>query len=639
MAVETPVVVNLLYDFQCNECDFATDSHDYFKTHKKIKHENEGIIYRCDICTKTFNYPSAVKVHKENLHSDSILYYCKYCNHISNCKQNIAKHEKRCLLSKQREQCQKCGKFLKLSHMTTHKKVGCVVKVGKDPSTLTLQCEKCDYKTHQDIYLRRHKVNYHSNNVIHCEFCKFRSPYQVKLRIHTIKYHPLLKCESCDFQTNIRDKMRQHHRNIHPLLCKHCQFSTVFEYTLKLHACEVHREKIDCDFKEKEKCDYRITSMEDWKNHRISQHNLDFYSCKKCNFVTGNRIDLSSHHSYYHKKHECFICKLSFTTKDDVKKHEQSEHKNFLFLCQYCQYYCTQSITLKVHKHRKHFVCSKCEIVCKNKPELNEHMKSAHGSNMHKCRHCDFSYDTVKQYSIHRKTHSDVHKKERKRGKRFPKIVCKDCSFTCHSIKEYRLHRIENQLSHGKENEKRKTKSNVYCKFCDFVSTTKKEYFLHRKESHPNVHKCRICNFIPKSSKEYVSHKGIHKKKAKTKTLKDANPMEDYDENDIEILVDELPSNTEMQTPAEYMETEDDKMSIELDLSAIIASLPADSYIEPVKEEEVSTKEDDSEGTTYVCPINACTYMAKNLSQTLQNEHYRSKHPDADTVNIQFLIL
>ena len=49
MPDETAVVVDLLYDFQCDECDFATDSQDYLKTHKRIKHENEGIIYRCDI--------------------------------------------------------------------------------------------------------------------------------------------------------------------------------------------------------------------------------------------------------------------------------------------------------------------------------------------------------------------------------------------------------------------------------------------------------------------------------------------------------------------------------------------------------------------------------------------------------------
>ena len=111
------------------------------------------------------------------------------------------------------------------------------------------------------------------------------------------------------------------------------------------------------------------------------------------------------------------------------------------------------------------------------------------------------------------------------------------------------------------------------------------------------------------------------------------------DENDMEIIEEELPHNTEIQTNSEYMETKYDKKSIELDLSAIIASLPADTYIQPVKDEEVSTIGDESEGATYVCPINSCTYMTKEFSATHQTEHYRSKHPDADTVNMQFLSL
>ena len=62
-------------------------------------------------------------------------------------------------------------------------------------------------------------------------------------------------------------------------------------------------------------------------------------------------------------------------------------------------------------------------------------------------------------------------------------------------------------------------------------------------------------------------------------------------------------------------------------------------FIKPVKDEEVSTRGDESEGATYVCPINSCTYMTKEFSATHQTEHYRSKHPDADTVNMQFLTL
>ena len=45
-------VIDLVYDFKCDECDFVTNSYQYLKTHQKFKHENEGIIYRCDICNQ-----------------------------------------------------------------------------------------------------------------------------------------------------------------------------------------------------------------------------------------------------------------------------------------------------------------------------------------------------------------------------------------------------------------------------------------------------------------------------------------------------------------------------------------------------------------------------------------------------------
>ena len=374
MAVETPVVVDLLYDFQCDECDFATDSQDYLKTHKRIKHENEGIIYRCDICNQTFNYPWAIKPHKDELHNENLLFYCKYCNHISNSTRNMNRHEKKCLLSRQKDQCQKCGKFLKLSHLLRHNKEGCGVSKKKDPSTLVFNCDNCDYKTDKDIYLRKHIVRNHSKNVVQCDFCKFRTPFEVTLRIHIIRFHPLLQCESCDFQTNIKDKMSEHHRNIHPFTCKHCEFSTIFEYSMKLHVCEAHGQEIDCDFKEKEKCNYVVTSMEDWKNHRISQHNLDIYSCKKCSFITGNKHELSPHNNYYHK-----ICKIIFPTKFYLKNHEKTEHKDLLLFCEYCHLFFTQNDwRLKAHKYNKHFVCMKCDTISRDKKQLISHMKDVH---------------------------------------------------------------------------------------------------------------------------------------------------------------------------------------------------------------------------------------------------------------------
>ena len=99
MSTENTVVVNLLYDYQCDECDFVTNSFGYLSTHRRIRHDNEGVVYRCDICNQTFTFPWAVKGHKEELHSDTNLFYCKHCDHISNSARNMDRHEKKHLLS------------------------------------------------------------------------------------------------------------------------------------------------------------------------------------------------------------------------------------------------------------------------------------------------------------------------------------------------------------------------------------------------------------------------------------------------------------------------------------------------------------------------------------------------------------
>ena len=82
MSTENTVVVNLLYDYQCDECDFVTNSFGYLSTHRRIRHDNEGVVYRCDICNQTFTFPWAVKGHKEELHSDTNLFYCKHCDRL-----------------------------------------------------------------------------------------------------------------------------------------------------------------------------------------------------------------------------------------------------------------------------------------------------------------------------------------------------------------------------------------------------------------------------------------------------------------------------------------------------------------------------------------------------------------------------
>ena len=56
-----------------------------------------------------------------------------------------------------------------------------------------------------------------------------------------------------------------------------------------------------------------------------------------------------------------------------------------------------------------------------------------------------------------------------------------------------------------------------------------------------------------------------------------------------------------------------------------------------IKDEAESKPEEAT--STYVCPINSCTFITNTLSDTLQSEHYGICHPDVDTVEMKFITL
>ena len=49
--------------------------------------------------------------------------------------------------------------------------------------------------------------------------------------------------------------------------------------------------------------------------------------------------------------------------------------------------------------------------------------------------------------------------------------------------------------------------------------------------------------------------------------------------------------------------------------------------------------EEAEEGTTYVCPLNSCTFMTKIFSEKMMADHYTSCHPDSNTVGVKFITL
>lgn len=60
---------------------------------KKIKKENNGKLYACDECERTFNHPSSLMYHKESVHNDGRRFICCKCGKSFTHKQLLQRHQ------------------------------------------------------------------------------------------------------------------------------------------------------------------------------------------------------------------------------------------------------------------------------------------------------------------------------------------------------------------------------------------------------------------------------------------------------------------------------------------------------------------------------------------------------------------
>ena len=186
------------------------------------------------------------------------------------------------------------------------------------------------------------------------------------------------------------------------------------------------------------------------------------------------------------------------------------------------------------------------------------------------------------------------------------------------------------------------------CLDCNIALKNKEEYLLHRKENHLKSPKsevsCDLCDFKTNSKKKYLQHKLKHKKTDSLKNEKSRHGkvkkkskkihIKEKENSDKQCVSEERDTIEQIKegSNSEYVENLKEEKPIKFDL---------DCQDFPTADPDMTPPDDkyESEGATYVCPISSCTFMTKILSDTLQTEHYRSCHPEVDTVNMQFLTL
>ena len=123
-----------------------------------------------------------------------------------------------------------------------------------------------------------------------------------------------------------------------------------------MHLFHVHERNVTdlgCSF-----CGKEFTSKQEVKNHILTDHKEKKYECSKCEASYRSEMSLQYHIESVHEKkkpHKCSICDASFAAKHALASHVKVVHDKLkLFSCSLCNHDFSRNYHLKTHMAQVH---------------------------------------------------------------------------------------------------------------------------------------------------------------------------------------------------------------------------------------------------------------------------------------------
>ena len=152
---------------------------------------------------------------------------------------------------------------------------------------------------------------------------------------------------------------------------------------------------------------------------------------------------------------KCYICKITFNSLAEVRRHFEQLHKEFKpFKCDICDTTFTRAN--KVEKHKKVFheemkpvKCDICDKIFKRPAEMKRHFESEHENEKpFKCEYCDARFTYTQTLNKHIRTSHDENKPI------FECIICETKLSSANGLKMHleKIHeQVENLTKHGEK--------------------------------------------------------------------------------------------------------------------------------------------------------------------------------------------
>ena len=145
-------------------------------------------------------------------------------------------------------------------------------------------------------------------------------------------------------------------------------------------------------------CKEVFSNLRKLKSHNLVHMINPPYRCNLCSFYSNDKNALKEHMKG-HKgdtPYECKLCGLAFTTKANCERHIKNIHsKQTRDEVKECMSYNAQEDGAEAPERSPDTICQICNIDCKSRSVLRDHMRSSHPEGVDKpfsCRICRFSF-------------------------------------------------------------------------------------------------------------------------------------------------------------------------------------------------------------------------------------------------------
>lgn len=313
---------------------FSEEDGEYLEEAEFIKSDEpaeEGIVYTCGVCERSFPLLQQLELHKIN-HTRERNHPCDLCDKSFFTKYDLAKHV--LTHTKQKDyQCIACEKsFSRSTLLYRHE------KIHTDPNLTRHQCAECDRTYLNIVDYEKHIKTHEKNRPYHCNYCDKAFAFKQGLErhevIHDVKSLPN-PCQYCDMRFPSAARLQRHlsqkHAGMRPFPCSKCAKRFSMSHHLYRHMRTAHVDSIESTQLQCPECEEVYINRELFFNHAAEHANLTM-NCPLCKLAFESVDDAVDHVEKHSTSdmHFCDYCNLIYMTSNDLQNHFMESHSDEL---------------------------------------------------------------------------------------------------------------------------------------------------------------------------------------------------------------------------------------------------------------------------------------------------------------------